>query len=1411
GLHNESQCTDCTGGFYCELPGKTEVSGPCQKGHYCPSRSISSTSVICPAGRYCPIQTEMPKLCPRGTFSNNTGLWSDSQCTICTAGSYCGSQGLTEPSGLCRAGFYCPEGSQDENAVPCTIGLHCPTGYKTPIDCPEGTFTNTTTSPSCQDCPEGFYCVPENVTSGDPTSGYHTCPRGYYCPAGTGRDWKSCPRGTYSNTPGLSRSGQCKQCDPGKFCGELHATSYTGDCLPGYYCVSGVDYSTPAFFVNDSHCKDCPSGYFCHENSTTYVTSDCPPGSYCPLNTTHAREFLCPPGRFNALPNQKTDGACVLCTGGKYCEGHGLSGPTADCMGGWYCVNGSSKATPDGAKCQPGYYCPNGSANPIQCDRGKYCPTEGLLKPFYDCEGGHYCNLGASVPRPTDGVTGNVCPKGSYCPRGTPNGPLRCPLGTFANETGYRNETDCRDCTQGWFCDDLGLEEPKGQCMQGYYCDGRATHSQQHPCPKGHICPTGSPAPVPCGPGYHQNETRQWTCKKCPPGFYCNDTYGPVVDYAPFECIEGHYCPEGTRYATQFKCPPGSFNNQTGTDDVTDCLDCTGGFVCDEWGLVRPNRLCGPGYFCRQGANMTTPDLPGKAEISTAGKCTAGYYCPTSSSSPTQMICPQGHYCMMGTHHPEPCPSGTFSNGTQLIDSSKCIPCREGWYCDSTGLVQPKDECDPGFFCPEGQNKSNPYPCPVGKYCPRGSPSPKDCVAGTFAENAMASQCQICPQKYYCVPEKVIPGNVASTKTLCPEGWFCPNGTGWNWQACPSGTYSNQKGLAREQDCTPCDGGKVCRYSNLTSPDDDCAPGFFCSSGAAMRNPTMTNLTHCPTHFAHVTIGGICPRGYFSIAGSAECQGCTAGTYNNQEGQSSCLECPAGYYCYANTTDFQPFPCPAGHYCQKNTPTPHHAPCPPGTFNPKTGGNSSLDCLPCTPGTYCQGFGNAAPTNSCAAGYYCPGGDQEARPAAFRCQRGYYCPERSHNMTKCTPGKYCDTVELPLPVADCDAGFYCPLGSDSRTKVRCPEGHYCPKGSEVAIPCEPGFYLPGFEHKNKSECTLCEAGWYCNISGLAAPQGHHQCDECPEAYFCDNSAAGVSDLTGFECPTGHYCPKGTKFATEFKCPQGTWSNQTKLIRPDECFQCPARYFCQKTGLSEPEGLCLPGFYCNGSITQPNPPEYVCPRGHYCTEGSYVPIPCPRGSFANTAGNKNVSDCRPCSPGHYCDPNDSIVMERECSPGYVCILGSTTPTPTDGIEGKKCPMGHFCTKGTIKEEACQPGTYAPRTGLSVCDWCPPGYTCPNTTVIDPAPCSKGHYCPGGTSLPMGEPCPIGTYLPTEFGKFKNDCLACPPGMYCDRKGQANATGPCMAGYLCRGGARFMAPNDTSDPYNGPCPPGYFCLE
>ena len=45
--------------------------------------------------------------CPIGTFSNESSLTEEAQCTDCTPGMYCDTPGLTQPAGECEAGHFC--------------------------------------------------------------------------------------------------------------------------------------------------------------------------------------------------------------------------------------------------------------------------------------------------------------------------------------------------------------------------------------------------------------------------------------------------------------------------------------------------------------------------------------------------------------------------------------------------------------------------------------------------------------------------------------------------------------------------------------------------------------------------------------------------------------------------------------------------------------------------------------------------------------------------------------------------------------------------------------------------------------------------------------------------------------------------------------------------------------------------------------------------------------------------------------------------------------------------------------------------------------------------------------------------------------------------------------------------------
>ena len=158
---------------------------------------------------------------------------------------------------------------------------------------------------------------------------------------------------------------------------------------------------------------------------------------------------------------------------------------------------------------------------------------------------------------------------------------------------------------------------------------------------------------------------------------------------------------------------------------------------------------------------------------------------------------------------------------------------------------------------------------------------------------------------------------------------------------------------------------------NLTQPTGLCAPGYYCISGAISPNPLMLNDSQCPTGTVHPIIGHACHPGTYCPQGSSYPQGCDPGFYQDMEAMDTCKSCPPGFYCYANTSDYTVNICPAGHYCLLETEHPAQYPCPAGTFNNVTGANNSEECLPCTPGMYCQGQGNDLPTDFCDPGWYC--------------------------------------------------------------------------------------------------------------------------------------------------------------------------------------------------------------------------------------------------------------------------------------------------------------------------------------------------------------------------------------------------------------------------------------------------------
>ena len=72
-----------------------------------------------------------------------------------------------------------------------------------------------------------------------------------------------------------------------------------------------------------------------------------------------------------------------------------------------------------------------------------------------------------------------------------------------------------------------------GPCAPGYYCPpGQQSDTpSEYNCTLGNYCPQGTGDPIPCDPGYYQDEIRQSECKDCPAGRFVFLYYIGLLGY----------------------------------------------------------------------------------------------------------------------------------------------------------------------------------------------------------------------------------------------------------------------------------------------------------------------------------------------------------------------------------------------------------------------------------------------------------------------------------------------------------------------------------------------------------------------------------------------------------------------------------------------------------------------------------------------------------------------------------------------------------------------------------------------------------------------------------------------------------------------------------------------------------------
>jgi len=404
----------------------------------------------------------------------------------------------------------------------------------------------------------------------------------------------------------------------------------------------------------------------------------------------------------------------------------------------------------------------------------------------------------------------------------------------------------------------------------------------------------------------------------------------------------------------------------------------------------------------------------------------------------------------------------------------------------------------------------------------------------------------------------------------------------------------------------------------VVSITGECDPGFYCLRGSNTPKPTSASASGGPC-----TKGHYCPKGtafpkkclrgtYNPNTGEAECFPCLQGYYCT-EGLETYINtpCPAGHYCPNGTQFSTQYPCPKGYFNNRThgTNIGDCLPCPGGSYCGIAG--LSKPSGKCSPGWFCvRASWSKTPQdydNFTSGNCLCP-----SNSTGGECQPGFYCEEGSHEPTPCTGGYYCGTKGLSAVSNKCDPGWYCTSGAkvsqpkDGVTGNICPPGKYCTLGTKLPQLCPQGRYSNNTGNKAESDCIQCTNGSYCQglgntkptglcDPGFYCPSGQHSskpfactkghycsrgspapikcpsgtyqdetqkdsCKMCPEGYYCDNTN-DLSSFTPYLCPKGYYCPNGTKFSTQYGCPNGTYGNATKLRDPSQCIPCPAGKYC----------------------------------------------------------------------------------------------------------------------------------------------------------------------------------------------------------------------------------------------------------
>lgn len=1154
----------------------------------------------------------------------------------------------------CSRGTYSNAGD-----LACTT---CPAGYSSGDvaascdECTSGTISSSE-GDVCEYCPAGY--VKQGTTPGDIET-CHSCPSGKYTDGNGGLQCNICPAGYSVNAVTYpfkirNRIGSegrfvdyegseevnigCEQCLPGQF---KNTKSYVFQ--KGTVGVS-EDWGAHILVFEDAtyfeKCDPYSDNYNPHTGTGSPTNSQCPQADIYEFYRWQAYESCeyCSAGQY-----QDTFGktACNTCAVGKAQSQLGQPGcimcPTShvsNATGATHCApcaTGKSTATTNGGICK---FCPVGKTSFAAYESEHWYTnlyTEGSQLNLTDkfsfkdvnSSWGHWANVAVTYWNMsscantlcTDTImsssvleayiqaagktfgTGNRtdwytsgdncidCPRGRYRDSGTPaddwDGECElCPFSMSTTETGATSVGDCVSCELGeYFDSDLLCKS----CPSGTYSDkGQNDRIGLDSCT---VCPTGKVSPNP-------KEFSSDACQNCPVGTYQNVTAGVAAEHVT--CVN---------------CTAGTEQPETGS---TGCVDCTVGFFTDVVNGSNPECKA-----CVAGKTSNTPVRGTSCKNCGIGSTTTGEGGPCVECAVGKF----GDY--PGLVPCKVCPAGKTGTRRGSFHAKHCAPCLPGKFSDGSGDGTCQD-------------------CPAGRYTEVGASTfcAEECPAGTFGGTGVSdvSQCQPCGFGRFSSASGATACDLCSGTTVpTDDSTGCADvippfkGT----TSCAPGEYQDEEG---QSGCKPCPAGFVSAAASgmctVECPYGYETDGQKCSACPAGQEYDGSQCVSCPAGTFKDTETGVCTAcsvGTFrtSDISSTAYQTCAVGTYQDEEGQTSCKNCLRNTGTEEGAVSSEGCGiCPSGLASSAGSPC---AACPEGESSDGLGG----DCEKCAPGMY----SDAGNCNACAGGKY---QDEDGQTSCKNCAGGKWSNHGADVCVTC-PGPDCFV---------CDPGytFYenaCVRCSDSYggyvwDTFRYYDSLRYQHETYRMTSDYPGLYtriaLGVYNVTLPRRSTVAGAqSWVVSSSGssgLGITSDGNFCRNCGDGeYWYTSGAAGQTWATYhcYGCPAGKSNvggktkgdPQSSGTMCNIKCAAGTYTDGTG----GSCLECPiGTYSAQEaagcTSCAQNETTTNTASGAPGDCYCPWPKKYFPGAAN----------PCGVNECINAKTNDN-NVCEPCGPGAY---------------------------------------------------------------------------------------------------------------------------------------------------------------------------------